>query len=78
MEKPELPESPRKRQKTDNVDLQENALLSMTDGAAERPAERSAGTVPSEEAQALKELEVGITEFVSAKNEGFSGILKKR
>jgi tRNA pseudouridine13 synthase len=30
------------------------------------------------DAQAVKEIEVGITEFVSSDNEGFSGILKKR
>jgi tRNA pseudouridine13 synthase len=30
------------------------------------------------DAQALKEAEVGITEFVSADNVGFSGVLKKR
>lgn len=75
MERPESPESPRKRQKTDNVDLQENALLAMTDGAADAPVPRRA--VPEDE-QKLKELAVGITEFVSADNQGFAGILKKR
>lgn len=67
MEHPELVESPRKRQKTE-ADV-------ATDGAADATP---APSVPAENAQTLKELEVGITEFVTAENEGFSGILKKR
>lgn len=66
MEHQELVESPRKRQKTDAVAL---------NGAADVLPESSA---PAENAQALKELEVGITEFATAENAGFSGILKKR
>lgn len=67
MEHPELVESPRKRQKTEAV--------SATDGAVDA---LPAVSVPVENAQTSKELEVGITEFVTAENEGFSGILKKR
>jgi tRNA pseudouridine13 synthase len=68
MEHQELVESPRKRQKTEAV--------AATDGAADALPETSAP--PVENAQTLKELGVGITEFVTASNEGFSGILKKR
>lgn len=67
MEHQELVESPRKRQKTEAV--------AATDGAADVLPATSA---PTESAQTLKELGVGITEFVTASNEGFSGILKKR
>lgn len=59
-------ESPRKRQKTDDVPA--------TDGAADLPP----SGVAAEDAQAAKEREVGITELVTTDNEGFSGILKKR
>ncbi|KAJ5625236.1 hypothetical protein N7510_001545 [Penicillium lagena] len=72
MDRPELLESPRKRQKTDDVPV--DAALSI-DGTADKLPE-SVG--PSEDVQALKEIEVGITEYVSVDNEGFSGILKKR
>ncbi|KAJ5578757.1 uncharacterized protein N7459_007721 [Penicillium hispanicum] len=65
MERPETVESPRKRQKTDDVP------------AIDSVADRSSGTA-AEDAQAAKELEVGITELVTADNEGFSGVLKKR
>ena len=67
MERPEIVESPRKRQKTEDV--------SATDGAVDIsiPSE-----VVVEDAQASKELEVGITELVTADIAGFSGILKKR
>ncbi|OQE20426.1 hypothetical protein PENSTE_c013G07806 [Penicillium steckii] len=67
MEHPELIESPRKRQKTEAADA--------TDIAVDALPEVS---VPAENAQNSKELEVGITEFVTPENEGFSGILKKR
>jgi len=67
MEHPELIESPRKRQKTEAVDA--------TDVAVDALPEVS---LPAENAQTSKELEVGITEFVTPENEGFSGILKKR
>ena len=67
MEHSELIESPRKRQKTEAADA--------TDVAADALPEVS---VPAENAQNSKELEVGITEFVTPENEGFSGILKKR
>ncbi|KAJ5158082.1 uncharacterized protein N7500_007733 [Penicillium coprophilum] len=70
MEKPDIVESPRKRQKTEDVGSIEVALA--VDSANETPS-----TAVSD-AQALKEVEVGITEFVSNDTEGFSGILKKR
>ena len=69
MEKPDIVESPRKRQKTEDVGSNEVAIA--VNGATEAPS-----TAVSD-AQALKEVEVGITEFVS-NTEGFSGILKKR
>ncbi|KAJ6160346.1 hypothetical protein N7470_003742 [Penicillium chermesinum] len=64
MERPEVLESPRKRQKTEDVPA--------TEIAAVAPA-----TDADEDAQAAKEREVGITELVTANLEGFSGILKK-
>lgn len=67
MEQPEIAESPRKRQKTSTVDA--------TDGAADVPPQSNAA---SQDAQSMKELDVGITELVTADNEGFSGTLKKR
>ncbi|OQD68402.1 hypothetical protein PENDEC_c036G01013 [Penicillium decumbens] len=66
MEQPEIVESPRKRQKTDTI--------AATDGAAELPPQSKAA---GQDAQSMKELDVGITELVTA-DEGFSGILKKR
>lgn len=71
MESADVVESPRKRLKT------EDTPVSAGD-AVLHPS-----TVPGLEfsdgdAQTLKEAEVGITEFVSADNLGFSGILKKR
>lgn len=73
MDRPELLESPRKRQKTDDAPVNDVAL--STGGAADKLPESARS---SEDAQALKEFEVGITEYVSVDNEGFSGILKKR
>ncbi|KAJ5458637.1 Pseudouridine synthaseTruD [Penicillium sp. IBT 31633x] len=70
MEKPEIVESPRKRQKTEDAGSTE--VVTVGDGANDTPS-----TAVSD-AQALKEVEVGITEFVSNDTEGFSGILKKR
>lgn len=58
-------ESPRKRQKTDNDNTSSEEVA-----VAAKPA--------ADDAQLQKEIEVGITEFVSPENEGFSGILKKR
>ncbi|KAJ5493705.1 hypothetical protein N7463_009792 [Penicillium fimorum] len=69
MEKPDIVESPRKRQKTEDVASTEVAIT--LDGATETSTAAS-------DAQTLKEAEVGITEFVSNDTEGFSGILKKR
>ncbi|KAJ5997984.1 hypothetical protein N7499_005621 [Penicillium canescens] len=72
MEKHDLVESPRKRQKTGDAGPEE--VVVAGDGAADVPT--TPGAAP--DAQAVKEVEVGITEFVSSDNEGFSGILKKR
>lgn len=71
MEKHDLVESPRKRQKTCDAGPEE--IVVAGDGAADVPTPAAAP-----DAQAVKEVEVGITEFVSSDNEGFSGILKKR
>ncbi|KAJ5682972.1 hypothetical protein N7462_006137 [Penicillium macrosclerotiorum] len=68
MERPEQVESPRKRQKTEDT--------SANNGADELISK--IGAAGTQDAQTLKEQEVGITEIVTADNEGFSGILKKR
>ena len=68
MERPELAESPRKRQKVDSIP--------ETDGAADVPV--IGATATGEDAHLTKEREVGITELVTADTEGFSGLLKKR
>ncbi|KAF7589308.1 hypothetical protein BBP40_004495 [Aspergillus hancockii] len=70
MEGADIVESPRKRLKVDNAPTTEDASLPQPDAAI-------AG-ISESDAQALKEAEVGITEFVSAENAGFAGILKKR
>lgn len=67
MERPELVESPRKRQKTEDVPA--------TGGVADTPSQSN---VAAQDAQAVKELDVGITELVTADSEGFFSILKKR
>ncbi|KAJ9317545.1 hypothetical protein DTO271D3_2366 [Paecilomyces variotii] len=75
MDREETFESPRKRLKTDDAPQGDVAVLETSTSQkqlAETPA------VPTQDAQALKEAEVGITEFVSTGTEGFSGILKKR
>jgi tRNA pseudouridine13 synthase len=68
MERPELVESPRKRQKTEDVP--------STDVTVEVPPGDGSAVTP--DAQTTKEYDVGITELVTADSEGFSGILKKR
>ncbi|KAJ5333039.1 Pseudouridine synthase [Penicillium brevicompactum] len=70
MEKPDIVESPRKRQKTD--DAGSIGISFGGDGADDVPPAAIA------DAQTQKEIEVGITEFVSNGTEGFAGILKKR
>lgn len=70
MEKPDIVESPRKRQKTE--DAASTEIAAVGEVATETPI------AAVSDAQALKEVEVGITEFVSNDTEGFSGILKKR
>ncbi|PWY95303.1 tRNA pseudouridine synthase D [Aspergillus sclerotioniger CBS 115572] len=72
MEGADIIESPRKRLKTDNAPVTDDATLPSPD---EVIAESDAAKLSAEEA---RELEVGITGFVSADNVGFSGILKKR
>ncbi|KAE8355949.1 pseudouridine synthase [Aspergillus coremiiformis] len=62
MEGTDIVESPRKRLKVDNTPATDDKVVTINEG----------------DAQALKEAEVGITEFVSAENAGFAGILKKR
>ena len=72
MEAADIIESPRKRLKTDNAPVTDDATLPSPDQVI---AESDAAKLSAEEA---RELEVGITGFVSADNVGFSGILKKR
>ncbi|KAL4818702.1 pseudouridine synthase [Aspergillus spinulosporus] len=66
----DLIEPPQKRLKTEDIASADEVVL-------------PAGGVPPQtdneiDEQLSKEIEVGITEFVSADNEGFAGILKKR
>lgn len=68
MERVDIVESPRKRIKTD----------SAPSGGDVVPSSDTTTKANGEDAQTLKEVEVGITEYVSRENEGFSGILKKR
>lgn len=70
MERPELIESPRKRQRIDSIPA--------LDGAADVPSAIDAIGATGLDAQSTKEVEVGITELVTADTEGFSGLLKKR
>ncbi|KAL2839133.1 pseudouridine synthase [Aspergillus pseudodeflectus] len=66
----DLIEPPQKRLKTENVaDTADVALPATIAAVAPQPAADD---------QLSREIEVGITEFVSAENEGFVGILKKR
>jgi hypothetical protein len=78
MEGADIVESPRKRLKTedtaDTADLDDAVLPPSTVPALEAESAK----LSDGDAQALKEVEVGITEFVSADNVGFSGVLKKR
>lgn len=67
MDRPEILESPRKRQKTEDAPA--------TDGAVDMPPKSS---IVAQDEQATKEMDVGITELVTAGTEGFSGLLKKR
>ncbi|KAJ5712099.1 hypothetical protein N7488_006255 [Penicillium malachiteum] len=68
MDRPEVVESPRKRQKTEDV--------SATDGTAEFLPKPD--VVEEVRPGNAKEREVGITELVTADIEGIAGILKKR
>ena len=68
MERPELVESPRKRQKTEDVPSTDFAVDVLPGN----------GSAAATDAQTMKENDVGITELVTADSEGFSGILKKR
>lgn len=73
----EAVESPRKRLKTDNASHTDEIAVSLADNS-NCAMETTAVQASPRNIQALKEIEVGITEFVSAGNQGFSGILKKR
>ena len=73
MEGGDIVESPRKRIKTDNA-LSTTETVVSSDRARTEPAPSN----ETEDAQLSKELEVGITQFVSSQNVGFSGIFKKR
>lgn len=68
MEGVDIVESPRKRIKTDSAPSGDDVV----------PTADTMTKANGEDAQTLKEAEVGITEYVSRENEGFSGILKKR
>lgn len=70
MEREELVESPRKRLKVDNAQIADNDTI-----VAEVPPVESSS---SPFTQATREIDVGITEFVSADIPGFEGMLKKR
>ncbi|KAK2783419.1 hypothetical protein FQN53_009182 [Emmonsiellopsis sp. PD_33] len=74
-------EVPRKRVKISN-DEDSNSPIPPISGVESPAVEQVAPTVvaqpPTEDVQALKEVEVGITHFVSPDLPGFSGILKKR
>lgn len=75
MEGADIVESPRKRLKTEDTAVSDDAVLPPSTVPA---FEAEWVKISDGDAQALKEVEVGITEFVSADNVGFSGVLKKR
>lgn len=65
----EIVESPRKRIKTEGTEPSaENTAI----------APETTQLATTDDAQRFKEVEVGISEYVSRDNEGFAGILKKR
>ncbi|KAL5002495.1 pseudouridine synthase [Aspergillus recurvatus] len=70
MEISDLIEPPQKRLKTEDVASTDEVVLLASGASPQTRAEI--------DEQLSKEIEVGITEFVSADNEGFVGILKKR
>jgi tRNA pseudouridine13 synthase len=70
MEREEIAESPRKRQKVDNVQNEDNDSNPVIVAAI--PG------VDSSSSPNTREVDVGITEFVSADIPGFEGVLKKR
>lgn len=75
MEGADIVESPRKRLKTEDTAVSDDVVLPPSTVPA---LEAESVKISDGDAQALKEVEVGITEFVSADNVGFSGVLKKR
>ncbi|GAD94263.1 pseudouridine synthase TruD/Pus7 [Paecilomyces variotii No. 5] len=75
MDREEIIESPRKRLKTDDAS-QSDVTVPLTSTSQTQSGETP--VLLNEDVQALKEAEVGITEFVSSNTQGFSGILKKR
>ena len=77
----EVMESPRKRLKIADDSQDEIPTPQIVAPPPQvLPEQNSAGqlAVPAEDAQAAKEVEVGITDFVNSGIPGFSGILKKR
>lgn len=68
-------ESRRKRIKMSNGDSGSESLTAPVQGLV--GATTDAGS-PAPDAQAVKEAEVGITQFVSPDLPGFSGVVKKR
>ena len=76
-------ESPRKRQKLSMDQLDGSFDPPIAEQASETTSQipdavEARTTMSSADVQALKEAEVGITEFVDPISPGFSGILKKR
>jgi tRNA pseudouridine13 synthase len=79
-------DSPRKRQKlamtgfdgASDVPDQDAVMEASREADQVPPTPQSEGDNKTAVAQALKETEVGITEYVNADLVGFSGIVKKR
>jgi hypothetical protein len=79
-------DSPRKRQKlamtgfdgASDVPDQDTIMEASREADQAPPTPQSKGDNKTAVAQALKETEVGITEYVNADLVGFSGIVKKR
>lgn len=73
MERAEVVESPRKRLKVDNVQNEQDvAVIAIPD------PDSSSNLPTAAQAKGPKEVDVGITEFVTTDIPGFEGILKKR
>ncbi|PGH21465.1 hypothetical protein AJ80_03256 [Polytolypa hystricis UAMH7299] len=78
------PESPRKRVKVSDdaaadVSIPPVSSIETPHAPAPEPVPAAGGVQSAlEDAQAMKEAEVGITEFVSVDSSGFTGVLKQR